>query len=401
MSKRAILFLSSSWPHSKAFGGQLRALHTARALSHVGEITVTVVSSDANDYDAWKTTAAEFCVTPPIRPLQTPRRAITEKLRWVFDAHYLNIHGCVASLADRDRVLSSASEYDLIWILNSRTPNILQRWSWPRTHLDVDDVPSTYFRSSPQNRGNLRTVLKHYTTRIILKRRELLFDRRFTTLSVCSEADRRYLGGKNRIHVIPNGFEHPRPSHAPRSVAIPPRIGFIGLCSYPPNIEGIRWFLQTVWTRIRQAVPGVRFRLVGKHSNRALEFRAADVDALGWLDDPASEIATWSLMIVPIQLGGGTRIKIAEAFSRKCPVVSTHFGALGYDVRCGDELLLADDAAEFATACISLIRDPALAAEMAERAHQAFLEKWTWDAIAPRVWTAADDCLRRSAASGS
>ena len=148
-------------------------------------------------------------------------------------------------------------------------------------------------------------------------------------------------------------------------------------------------------------MPGIRFRLVGKDTHAALTSGAHDVDALGWVADPTAEIASWSAMVIPIRLGGGTRVKVADAFSRKCPVVSTHLGAFGYDVKHGRELLLADDPTDFASACVSLIRHPANAAHMAERAYRAFLEKWTWDAIAPRVWAAAEDCLRRSSAVSS
>ena len=100
--------------------------------------------------------------------------------------------------------------------------------------------------------------------------------------------------------------------------------------------------------------------------------------------------------LVPLHVGGGQRVKIPEGFSRKCPLVSTSLGAFGYEVANGRELLLADDPREFAAACISLIRDPRSAAQMAERAYRTFLERWTWDTIAPRVWAAAEDCLRRS-----
>ena len=101
-------------------------------------------------------------------------------------------------------------------------------------------------------------------------------------------------------------------------------------------------------------------------------------------------------MIVPIQTGAGTRVKIADAFSRKCPLVSTSFGALGYAVQHDQELLLADEPDDFANACLSLIDDPAKAARLAEQGHKSFLEKWTWDAVAPRVWNAAEDCLRHN-----
>jgi glycosyltransferase involved in cell wall biosynthesis len=160
----------------------------------------------------------------------------------------------------------------------------------------------------------------------------------------------------------------------------------------------VRWFLLNCWPAIRREVPGIRLRLAGKDTDGALRPNEPDVDVLGWLADAASEIATWSAMIIPIRLGGGTRVKIADAFSRKCPVVSTRLGAFGYNVESGRELLLVDDNEPqgFASACISLIRDPVSANAMAERAFHAFLEKWTWDAIAPKVWAAAEDCLRRS-----
>jgi glycosyltransferase involved in cell wall biosynthesis len=100
-------------------------------------------------------------------------------------------------------------------------------------------------------------------------------------------------------------------------------------------------------------------------------------------------------MIIPVLSGGGTRVKAAEGFSRKCPIVSTSLGVYGYDVIPSADLLVSDDAQGFADACIALCRDPAGAAAMAERAHAKYLQRWTWDAIAPCVWRAADDCLSR------
>jgi glycosyltransferase involved in cell wall biosynthesis len=93
-------------------------------------------------------------------------------------------------------------------------------------------------------------------------------------------------------------------------------------------------------------------------------------------------------------MGSGTRLKIAEAFSRKCPLVSTSLGAYGYQVQHGRELLLADAATDFAAACVKVIREPAFATAMAERAWSAFVSQWTWDAIQPRIHAAAEAALR-------
>ena len=158
----------------------------------------------------------------------------------------------------------------------------------------------------------------------------------------------------------------------------------------------MRWFLREVWPAVQRAVPGVRFRLIGQDTDGPLQPTDEGVDALGWVADPAAEIARWSAMVVPIRLGGGTRIKLADAFSRRCPVVATPFGAHGYEVEHGKQLLLAGDAAGFAAACIELLRDQARAGRLAEVAWQDFLAHWTWAAINPRIWAAAEDCLRRS-----
>lgn len=317
-------------------------------------------------------------------------------MRWALDKRYFNLHGYIASPKDIRRTECLSQEFDLIWVLNSRTPNILQRWKWDRAHLDIDDVPSTYLRTVAQN---ALTVSERWKARVqqgITRRRELLLRERFTTTSVCSQADKFYLGNAATTHVIPNGFARPQALPVRENPSAGPRIGFIGLFSYAPNLDGVRWFLDECWPAIRQAVPGIRLRLIGKETDGPLKPTAPDVDALGFVADPSKEIATWSTMIVPIRFGGGTRIKIAEAFSRKIPAVSTTVGAFGYEIEHGKQLLLADRPQDFVAACIQLVNNPKLGDEIAERAWSDYLNKWTWDAIAPKVWAAAEDCIRRS-----
>ena len=397
VKKPRILVLSSSWPRGGAFGGQLRALHLGRALKAIGDVTFAVTTSDTEDGESMRQTTEEFGVLEPVRLITTPNRGIGGKLRWALDPRYLNVHGCGATAADSQRIFSAAADLDLVWLLNSRTPNVLGHWHWPHSHLDIDDVPSTYAYHQAAARPGISAMGK-WRARLqqhLLRRRESYFKQRFSTLSVCSQNDWHYLGGGEQLHIIPNGFQ--RPAAAPLRNIQPaqPRIGFIGLYSYPPNGDGVRWFLKECWPAIRSAVPGVRLRLIGKDTDGPLRPTDPDVDPLGWVADSAQEIATWSSMIVPIRFGGGTRIKIAEAFSRKCPAVSTQLGAFGYELTDRKQLRLADDPAAFAKACIETVLFPSEASAMAERAWTEFLERWTWDAIAPKVYRAAEDCLRR------
>lgn len=390
-----ILYITSCWPHDNAFGGQLRALNIGRALKKLGDVSLAVVASDSPDSAVVERTGAEFRLESPIRVEMLPNSGLWEKSQWALNPRYLNVHGCVARVDDRERLFKRFDQFDLIWVLNSRTPNILQRWRWPRAVLDIDDIPSTFQRTIWQNGALFKDRLKARVTMGLLQRRERLWKKRFDVVSVCSEPDRVYLGGGKHIHVIPNGFEAPTQIPVRNPVA-PPRIGFIGLYSYLPNREGVEWFIRNCWGKIKAQVPEARFRLIGKDTDGTLKPTAPDLDALGFVTDPAAEMNTWSVMITPVHSGAGTRIKIADAFSRKCPVVSTSLGAFGYDVQNGRELLLADSPEDFASACISLIRDPALGSALADRAHEAFLKKWTWDAISPRICAAAEDCLRQS-----
>jgi len=136
--------------------------------------------------------------------------------------------------------------------------------------------------------------------------------------------------------------------------------------------------------------------LIGRGTDGSDRPNAPDIDGLGWVDEPAEEIATWSAMIVPIRLGGGTRIKLAEAFSRKVPTVATTLGAFGYEVQNGNQLMIADRADDFSSACISLLQDPKVGEELANRAWNDYLSKWTWNAILPKVKSAVDACLAQS-----
>jgi glycosyltransferase involved in cell wall biosynthesis len=126
--------------------------------------------------------------------------------------------------------------------------------------------------------------------------------------------------------------------------------------------------------------PGARLRLAGDTGKRS--FEGQNIDVLGWVADMETEMAGWSLAIVPIRIGGGTRIKILEAFSRKCPVVSTSRGAYGHDVKDGKELLIADSPEDFTESCLRILTDPAKGINLAENAWRKFLQDGTWDSQA-------------------
>ena len=399
MRSPRILYLSPYWPHRETYASELRSLNIARALRECGELEIVVVGGEGGreEWNAWP--HKEFKVVCDLPVGSQPNQGLSQKLRWRLDPRSHYPHGYGVDDKAMRQVLDIAEQFDVVWFCKLRTANCFPTWAWPRSVVDIDDVPSTYERSIWQTETGLRKRFWSATDFIGWVRRERLLSERFNVLAVCSEADKRYLeklGVKASLHVIPNGSA--RPSALPiRKVATPPRIGFIGIFDYEPNLEGIRWFAKECWPRVKREVPDVRLRLTGRYSDGPLKPPGADIDGLGWVADVADEIATWSAMVVPIRRGAGTRAKIAHSLSLKCPVVSTSLGAYGYQFTNGCEAYIVDSAEDFANACVRAIRQPGEAAELAERAWQRFLENWTWEAIRPRIWAAVEDCLRLSA----
>jgi len=292
-------------------------------------------------------------------------------------------------------MLRMIDEYDVIWVHTLRVANALQIFRWPHTVIDIDDIRSQFYASVAKSEAVIFKRVLSYRRSFLWRRRERLLKERFSLISVCSENDRQYLGGGHRIHVIPNGYTLPVKvlNHAP---SLPARLGFIGSFLWMPNRIGVEWFIRDVWPLIKRDAPDIKLRLIGKGSNENCPSMGPDIDGLGYVEDPTEEVATWSAMIVPVTVGGGTRVKIAEAFSRKCPIVSTTLGAFGYQVINGEDLLLADSPQDFASACVLLVNNRELGSKISENAWKKFLKNWTWDSIGTSVSMAVRECLNRN-----
>ncbi len=389
-----ILYISEPWTH----GAHVRYLNVLRALQQIGAVEVVMLSAATGVTDPVSEADSEVNVAYALETQPRPNTGLIAKLTFTFDPRTDYPYARALANEGIRRVVRNLREFDLIWFFKQRAAYMFPNMAWQRSVLDIDDLQSTYERTALRLGGALHR-LKALRGLYIWRRRERILAKRFSVLTVCSEEDRAYLrkmGVDSRVHVIPNGFE--KTSVEPvRSPATPPRIGFIGGFDHLPNREGISWFVKKCWPDIKRKVPEARLRLIGRDADTFRELGGPDVDPLGWLPNPSDEIQTWSAMVVPIRLGAGTRVKIAQGFSQKCPIVSTSLGAFGYGAIDGREMYVADSAQAFSKACVQAICAPEEAGLMAQRAWIEFLDKWTWDAIRPRIWAAAEDCLRLNA----
>ena len=187
------------------------------------------------------------------------------------------------------------------------------------------------------------------------------------------------------VEVVPNGIDVAefQPVDAPPG---PPAILFTGLMSYYPNQQGIRWFLDDVLPLVRRCAPDVRVVIAGAAPPRWLLARQSDyLQVTGQVADMRPYLAAATVLIAPLMIGGGTRVKILEAQAMARPVVSTTLGAEGLVQHHGQSILLADDAWSFASHVARLLRHPRTAARIAHCGRQHVLRYFNWDRIGERL----------------
>jgi glycosyltransferase involved in cell wall biosynthesis len=204
----------------------------------------------------------------------------------------------------------------------------------------------------------------------LLKKYEGQRARQFDTVLAVSEEDKLALqkaaGRSVDITVIPIAIDLDEIPLVERA-SEPSHILHIGTMYWPPNIDGVNWFIQEIFPLIRQRRPDVQFDVVGSRPPAellALNDTGSGATVTGYIQDPTPYQDQAALMVVPLRAGGGMRVKILNALAEGIPIVSTTLGAEGIEVTPGHDILLADDPPQFAEAVLSLLNNPELAAQL-------------------------------------
>lgn len=208
---------------------------------------------------------------------------------------------------------------------------------------------------------------------------------RFHHIIAVSEHDRQQMLAMNpacEISVVPTGVDTLKFSVAPPSSADPPRIVFIGSMDWEPNIDAVDYFFSEIWPTIRAQFPTAIFQIVGRNPDGKVQRLASpSVEVTGSVPSVEKYLTSASLVVVPLRIGGGTRLKIFEAMAMGKAVVSTSVGAEGLAVEDGRDLLLADNAGFFADAVLMLLRDASRRRKIEEAAVRLAVQ-YDWSQIA-------------------
>jgi len=220
-----------------------------------------------------------------------------------------------------------------------------------------------------------------------LRREELTTYREADGVYLCSAADERRLLSEvpdARTTVIPNAADVEY--YQPRSTDPLPdgrTVVFFGLLSYVPNIDGVLHFTSEIWPRIAEAHPGARCKIIGGRPPPSVQALAGpQIEITGFVPDLRPHLAAAAAVVVPLRLGGGTRLKIVEAMAMGKAIVSTKLGAEGIEAVPGRDIVVEDEPAAFADAVNHLLADPHLAARMGQSARRLAVEQYSWSGAA-------------------
>jgi polysaccharide biosynthesis protein PslH len=220
-----------------------------------------------------------------------------------------------------------------------------------------------------------------------LRREELGTYRDADGVYLCSAADeRRLLKEVPAVHtaVIPNAadveYYQPRPTDPPpdgRTVV------YFGLLSTVPNVDGVTHFAQNIWPRIAVAHPQAHWKIIGGRPPPSLLALAGPrVELTGFVSDLRPHLAAAAAVVVPLRLGGGTRLKIVEAMAMGKAIVSTTLGAEGIEAVAGRDILIEDQPAAFADAVHRLLAEPELAVRIGQSARRLAVDRYSWSGAA-------------------
>lgn len=392
-------------------GGKLRTWHVMRHLAAHHDITY-LSFTDPTQTTAYRAGMREVCTR-----LETiPRRdAPKGTLRFYADAaRYLldPVPYGVAKyrsppFAERLRALLRTESFDAV-VCDFLVPvvNLPERLPCPGI-LFTHNVEAEIWRRHAETAANplARLFLGRQWRRMLRFEGEAL--RRFDLVLAVSEVDKTTLERlypsslRVPVHVVRTGVDTryfaPAPPASFRLKAdatesqteaserqVAPHLVFTGSMDWLPNEDGMIYFADEILPRIRAAIPEVTLSIVGRAPTPAVQRLAerSGIEVTGGVDDVRPHVAAGTVYVVPLRIGGGTRLKIFEAMSMGKAVVSTTVGAEGLPVTDGHDIVLADEPQSFADAVVDLIRDPDARARVEAAARRLVVDRYDWSAVA-------------------
>jgi glycosyltransferase involved in cell wall biosynthesis len=330
-----------------------------------------------------------------------------------------------SSAIDYLRHIFSPAPYAVTKFTSEKAKNLIREWTSERGF----DVAVCDFLSASLNFPALMqtpTVLFQHNVESVLWRRQADYEpnpikriafkleaakmvryetkavRRFDHVIAVSGNDRENMArmtDPSRITVVPTGVDLEAYRRQPCGDSTEPIVVFTGSMDWEANIDGVEYFCSEIWPLVLNAVPGARFRIVGRNPHPRVRALASDsIEVTGTVPSVIDHLREAAVFVVPLRIGGGTRLKIYEAMAMGKAVVSTSVGAEGLDVEDGRDIMVADTTGTFADSIVELLCDSQTRNQL-EHAAAQLAARFDWSVIAGRFEEVLTETIKVSGKS--
>jgi glycosyltransferase involved in cell wall biosynthesis len=366
-----VLLLTQVLPYPPDSGPKIKTWNVLKCLAARHEVTlVSFVRGDQSAQAAHLQKTCKAVHTVEMRrgvqhDLAAFARSLVARQPWMM---LRDDRPAMRQMVDR---LAASENFDIAYADQLNMGQYAARVAGARKVLDTHNALwLLYKRLSETMKPGPQKILLSRDWRL-LKTYEGRLCREFDAVTAVSEEDKtaleEALGRKSEMLVLPITVDKDEMPLVERQPGADHILHF-GTMYWPPNIDGVRWFLDAIWPLVLAQRPQTTFDLVGSRPPQdlvALGQQDARLRVTGYVEDPLPYLQSAGAFIVPLRAGGGIRVKILEALSRGLPIVTTSLGCEGIAVQHNREALIADTPEAFAAAILRLLADPALGQTLA------------------------------------
>lgn len=386
-----ILVLAARLPYPLNTGAKIRSFHIIQALAQEHKITLLayIGSSEENGY-VTRLQELGIRVIPVLHPGIDEGLSPTTLLKALTSILPLTVAKYASRSFEAELKILLSESFDLIHCEHLHLAQYISRPSHIPLTFDAHNVETEIAWRLFKSEKNIfrKFALKWNHGRLREYERQSLakFD---LTLAV-SERDRQQImeiSKSDRVVVIENGVDTDY-FNIPHGNVKGKKLVFVGSMDWWPNEQGILSFVSTTWKHILAQDEEVTLYVVGRNPSkkiRDLSGRCRGVVVTGEVTDVRPYIYDAAVYVVPLNIGGGTRLKVLEAFSMSKAVVSTSLGSEGIEYTNEHDIFIADKPKEFADKVLHLFCDPALCQQVGENARNLALQKYSWKAVGEKL----------------
>jgi glycosyltransferase involved in cell wall biosynthesis len=280
-------------------------------------------------------------------------------------AHGLAVHAALCGSrtgAGRPRLIYDGHNAEWVLQARARTADLRRPRGWP---------------------GAAYSVLQTWKLRRF-ERRLLAAADAVVAVSAADADALHALAPATRIAIVPNGVDTAFYTPADPDAVDPDLCVFTGKMDFRPNIDAMAWFCGEVWPLIRARRPAARLAIVGRDPAarvQALADEARGIAVTGAVADTRPWIGRAGVVVVPLRVGGGTRLKVLEAMAMAKAIAATSLGVEGLDLAAGEEVLVADTPPAFAAAVVQLMEDADLRRRLGAQARDRAVADYRWEVL--------------------